>query len=122
MGLGRVRDADSIALLLAVLSNKDENSGLMAAAAEALGQIGDPSAVGGLVEALHEPRLDFLEEGDDPKRAMHKHVAEVRGAAARALAEIGTPEALAALEKASTGGAFGERTAAREALGLPSQP
>ena len=121
-GLGLVRDADSVPLLLAVLSDKDEDSDLMAAAARALGQIGDTSAVGTLVETFRVPTERSLEDGDNPKSVGYERVARVREAAARALAEIGTPEALAALELAASGGAFGERTAAREALGLPNQP
>ncbi len=121
-GLGLVRDADSVPLLLAVLSDKDEDSDLMAAAAQALGQIGDASAVGTLVETFRVPTEWSLQDGNNPKSVGYERVARVREAAARALAQIGTPEALAALEVAASGGAFGERTAAREALGLPNQP
>ena len=92
----------------------------MAATAQALGKIGDASAVGSLAMALREPMKSFLEDGDNPESVMFEQAAKVRRAAAGALARIGTPEARAALEQAASGGGHGERTAAREALESPA--
>jgi len=78
--LGKLRAAEAVKPLLGLL-RKDEETMVKVAAAQALGEIGDPAAVGPLNRALN---------GDSHR---------LRDAAKQALEQIGTPGAQAVLEK-----------------------
>lgn len=125
--------------LVAMLGATEETAGRRAAAARALGMLGDPSAVPALVSALEtdEPvlatavaealgRLQAVEAVPTLARVLHSPDAAAPSAAANALAAIGTPEALDALMAAL---GSDEMTAARhaamsalETLGSPAVP
>jgi len=95
--LGRRREGSAVEPLIRVLETRDE-PGVMASAAEALGEIGDPRAV---------PVLTRLLEGS---------YLEVRLKAVEALGKIGTAEALRCVEVALGDPNAVVRRAARDAL------
>jgi len=95
--LGRRREESAVEPLIRVLETRDE-PGVMASAAEALGEIGDPRAV---------PVLAGLLEGS---------YLEVRVKAVEALGKIGSAEALGCVEVALSDPNAVVRKAAQEAL------
>jgi hypothetical protein len=99
--LGEIRALEAVPALLATLADPDDE--LVAAAARALGRIGDTAATGALVELLHGPRPWFVHVAaasalgglDDPDaapaltHALGAEDWELRNAAARSLVGFG---------------------------------
>lgn len=95
--LGRRREGSAVEPLIMVLESRDE-VGVMASAAEALGEIGDPKAVPALARLLVRSYL------------------EVRLKAVQALAKIGSEESMKVIERALRDPNLVVRRAAQEAL------
>ncbi|PIE33199.1 hypothetical protein CSA56_12815 [candidate division KSB3 bacterium] len=107
--LGRIRDVRAIPLLLECLT-KDHDANVRRASAEALGQIGHPQPVPGLLKALNDEywfvcwaaahSLGYIRDlaAVDGLIGLLKNTHEkVRWAAAEALGQIGDPKAAPAL-------------------------
>jgi HEAT repeat protein len=107
-----IRDERAVPLFGHILRTREYRRSLRTVydgAVSALGTIGGTEAVGALKHALHDG------EWWAPLRT-----SAIRAAAASALGQIGTPEADAVLRDASTNGARGVRSAARQQLARPS--
>jgi len=109
-----IRDERAVPLFTHILRSRDYRRRLRTvydAALSALGAIGGSDAVAALKHALHDG------EWWAPLRT-----AAIRAAAASALRQIGTPEAAGVLQEASTSGARGVRSAARQQLARGKAP
>jgi hypothetical protein len=108
-----IRDERAVPLFGHILRTREYRRSLRTVydgAVSALGAIGGTEAVGALKHALHDG------EWWAPLRT-----SAIRAAAASALGQIGTPEADAVLRDASTNGARGVRSAARQQLARPAR-
>ncbi len=126
--------APAVEVLIAILEKRgpreERDSFSSWAAAAALGQIGDPRAVGPLIAALREPRnpnadanLEFWCAGGEALGiVMRDGLVMMRAHAAEALGKIGDARAVEPLTAASRSGEDAVRQAAAEALSKISGP